>query len=382
MRYAAHELKAIFPQLNFIFLQHKVLKQVLRAVEGRLVGGVVRDGLLNISSDDMDISTPHEPDKVVSILQSINLHPIPTGIKYGTVSLFLKGLKIEITSLRKDVETYGRKALVSFGGSWEEDSLRRDFTFNALFLELKRDTYFLYDYHKGIEDLKNGKVKFIGDYRERIKEDYLRILRFIRFFLRYSKSNDYMKEIDMFREFIPHMKILSVERVIMEINAILKCENWCLGIEMMNELRISQLFFGNSLYIPSQNKSTSRQEKFYIIFNSIAIEVINRLPLNKSIKSFLQYYKRTDFSIKSLALLWHRSKSLNLLREVIQLGLVLNISVNLKLSNLNEENFNQFKTSYAFQHHHGVMRGLEELNLKEAFLLSLSNEALSCILLE
>lgn len=159
----------------------EIRKIIEQLGQGRLVGGCVRDYLLyGIFVDDIDIATPLLPEEAVAKLSKM-FHVIPTGLKHGTITIVGKK-KYEITTLRKDEETFGRHAKVSFSATWQEDSNRRDFTINALYSDLDGK---IYDFHNGLTDLKEKKVKFIGKAEDRIKEDYLRIMRFFRFAARF-----------------------------------------------------------------------------------------------------------------------------------------------------------------------------------------------------
>ncbi|MBT4696375.1 MAG: CCA tRNA nucleotidyltransferase [Alphaproteobacteria bacterium] len=144
----------------------------------RFVGGCVRDSLINIRTNDIDIATKHKPENIIEILSSNSIKVIPTGFDHGTVSIFTDTFNFEITTLRSDTETDGRHAKVSFTDSWEEDSKRRDFTINSIYLSPNGD---IFDPNDGTLDLIKRNIVFIGDPRERIQEDYLRILRYFRF---------------------------------------------------------------------------------------------------------------------------------------------------------------------------------------------------------
>ena len=146
--------------------------------EARVVGGAVRNVLLGVPQGEVDIATTALPDEVVRRTTAAGFRPVATGIEHGTVTVVADGVPFEVTTLRQDVETYGRRAKVVFGRDWRLDALRRDFTINALFLA--RDGT-IYDYVGGRADLAAHRVRFIGDPATRIAEDYLRILRFFRF---------------------------------------------------------------------------------------------------------------------------------------------------------------------------------------------------------
>lgn len=153
--------------------------------EARFVGGCVRDSLIGKPFKDIDIATNLLPQDVVDLLQENNIKTIPTGIKHGTITAVKNNEAIEITTLRKDVECDGRYAEVEFTDKWLEDAARRDFTFNAIYIDADGK---LHDPFNGIEDLNSGIVKFIREPEDRIKEDYLRIPRFFRFCANYSND--------------------------------------------------------------------------------------------------------------------------------------------------------------------------------------------------
>ena len=154
-------------------------------IETRAVGGAVRNALLGIPVHEVDLATTAEPDKVVELARAAKLKAVPTGIDHGTVTLIADGMPFEVTTLRRDVETFGRHATVAFTQDWEEDAKRRDFTLNALYAD--RDGT-VFDPLGGYADLAAGRVRFIGDAAARIEEDYLRILRFFRFSATYGKG--------------------------------------------------------------------------------------------------------------------------------------------------------------------------------------------------
>jgi poly(A) polymerase len=152
----------------------------------RFVGGCVRNTLMGKPIDDIDIATTLTPDAVIAALEQAGLRAIPTGIDHGTVTALSAGRPYEITTLRKDVETDGRRAVVAFTDDWSEDAQRRDFRFNALYVDAEGR---LYDpTGEGVSDARDGKVVFVGDPMTRIREDYLRILRFFRFQAWYGRG--------------------------------------------------------------------------------------------------------------------------------------------------------------------------------------------------
>ena len=147
-------------------------------ITGRFVGGCVRDALIHRPVNDIDIAVNRPPDAVSRVLTDAGLRAIPTGIEHGTLTVLLESGPVEVTSLRRDVETDGRRAVVAFTEDWEEDAQRRDFTMNALYADAGGQVF---DYHDGLADLAVRHIRFIGDAETRIREDVLRILRFFRF---------------------------------------------------------------------------------------------------------------------------------------------------------------------------------------------------------
>ncbi|OSZ63211.1 polynucleotide adenylyltransferase [Sphingomonas sp. IBVSS1] len=158
------------------------------AGETRLVGGAVRDALLGLTVKDIDLATRLTPDEVMRRLRAAGLKAVPTGLAHGTVTAVGEGLVAEVTTLRRDVQSFGRHAEVAFTSDWQEDAARRDFTINALYAGLPDGE--IHDFTGGRADLAARRVRFIGDPLARIAEDHLRILRFFRFSARYAARLD------------------------------------------------------------------------------------------------------------------------------------------------------------------------------------------------
>ena len=190
------------------------LTAALGADQVRWVGGAVRDTLLGDTVKDVDAATPHRPEDVVTRLDQAGIRAIPTGIDHGTVTAILPGGNVEVTTLRRDVSTDGRRATVAFATEWREDAARRDFTINALYAH--PDTLEIDDWFGGLDDLAAHRVRFIGDARRRIREDHLRILRYYRFQARVGSALDAEAE-EACAELAPTLKGLSRERVAMEL---------------------------------------------------------------------------------------------------------------------------------------------------------------------
>ena len=181
----------------------------------RYVGGAVRDTLLGIAVKDVDVATPLVPQDVIARLDAAGIRSVPTGIEHGTVTAILPFGPVEITTLRHDVSTDGRRATVAFASEWQDDAARRDFTINALYADpLTRE---IADFFGGLEDLAHRRVRFIGDAHQRIREDHLRILRYFRFQARFgSQPADKVSETSC-SELAATLKGLSRERIGMEM---------------------------------------------------------------------------------------------------------------------------------------------------------------------
>jgi len=187
------------------------------------VGGCVRKLLKKELVNDIDIATNLSPDELKNILRENNINFIDTGITHGTITVVINKIKFEITTLRKDVSTDGRHAHVEFISDWETDAKRRDFTINAIYSDLQGE---IYDPLGGSKDLKNGIVKFIGDPNERIKEDYLRILRYFRFYTQYSQHKHDIAIIQSIKKNLDGIKKISKERILDELFKILNLNNF------------------------------------------------------------------------------------------------------------------------------------------------------------
>ena len=189
----------------------------------KFVGGCVRKAICGEFIDDIDLATSLEPHEVKTRLAEKNIKVIDTGIAHGTLTIILKNKKFEITTLRKDISTDGRHANVQFTHDWLQDAERRDFTINAIYSDIEGR---IYDPLNGISDLRNGKIEFIGSAEERIQEDYLRILRYFRFFAQYSKKNHNEEIIRSIKKYINGINKISNERIFDELRKILKLRNF------------------------------------------------------------------------------------------------------------------------------------------------------------
>ncbi len=181
--------------------------------EVRYVGGCVRKIIKNQNVDDIDLATNLKPNEVCDALKQREINYYETGIDHGTITAIIDNNKFEITSLRKDISTDGRHAKVEFSLDWKEDAARRDFSINSIYSDKDGN---LFDPYNGKKDLESGNVNFIGDAENRIKEDYLRILRYVRFFINYSNQSHDPKIIKIIKKNIDGVSKLSSERLLDE----------------------------------------------------------------------------------------------------------------------------------------------------------------------
>ncbi len=204
-------------------LKERHVKAVLAALDAekgatRIVGGAVRDALLGRNVTDADLATVFVPAEVIARAEAAGMRTVPTGIEHGTVTVITDGKPFEVTTLRRDVETDGRHAVVRFTSDWTEDAARRDFTMNALYCDIAGTVL---DPLGGVDDLKAGRVRFVGRPEDRIREDYLRILRFFRFFAWYGKGRPDPEALKACAKLKSGLATLSAERVWAELKRLL-----------------------------------------------------------------------------------------------------------------------------------------------------------------
>jgi poly(A) polymerase len=218
------------------FGSDQALASVWDALPGaRVVGGAVRDVLVGLPVNDIDLATGLPPDAVIAALTAAGLRAVPTGLDHGTVTAVVGGRGFEITTLRRDVETDGRHAVVEYTADWRQDARRRDFTINAL--SMTRDGA-VFDYFGGLADLHDGRVRFVGEALERIREDYLRVLRFFRFHARYGRVPPDADTLAALRAGIPGLARLSAERIWTELSKILEAPDPTGAIGLMADLGV------------------------------------------------------------------------------------------------------------------------------------------------
>jgi poly(A) polymerase len=245
----------------------------------RLVGGCVRDALLNKKINDFDFACKLSPQKIIEKLNQHKIKNIPTGIKFGTITAVINHQNFQITTLRADFDYNGRRCEVIFTDDFFEDAKRRDFTINALYLD---ENCQLYDFFNGVEDLQNQIVRFVGDAQNRIKEDYLRIFRFLRFSCEYSNNFDEetLNICLSFKNFLPK---ISKERIREEFIKILNCSR------DSNIIKVLKIFFDHDIDLDLWGSKLDYKalEKFLAVknlYNSNNFEILKRIlvfQLNK-----------------------------------------------------------------------------------------------------
>ena len=234
--YRNSDLKFVFKRLQKDTNQPKV---------AMFVGGCVRKYLNNEDIDDIDIATSLTPEEIKEKFKDTKFNVIDSGIKHGTVTLVYNKLKLELTTLRKDIKTDGRHAEVEYTDDWQKDSERRDFTINAIYLTIKGK---IFDPQSGVLDLKNKNLKFIGDPQRRIEEDYLRIIRLIRFALEYQNEIE-QKTFEVIKLNLNGIKKISKERILNELFKILRTKNFVKLNDYKNLKDIFSLIFPEFRYL-------------------------------------------------------------------------------------------------------------------------------------
>jgi poly(A) polymerase len=224
--------KRIAPQA---WMVEPATSAVLRALaaggaEARFVGGSVRDALLGQRIGDIDIATSASPERVVELLEKARIKVVPTGLDHGTVTAIVPPRHFEITTLRRDVETYGRRARVAFDADWAADAARRDFTINAMFLDPDGT---IHDTVGGLPDLRARRIRFVGDPATRIAEDVLRLLRYYRFEARFGTGTGDVRARAACRAAAHLLPTLSGERVQQELIKLLETPDPLAGLKMM-----------------------------------------------------------------------------------------------------------------------------------------------------
>jgi poly(A) polymerase len=223
-------------RLSPAWLSDSELQNLIVVLEGcaRFVGGCVRDAFLGISARDIDLATVFPPQEIIRLLKNSGITALETGVLHGTVTALLPNRSVEITTLRRDVSCDGRHAKVEFSDSWEEDAERRDFTCNALSMNAGGEVF---DYFDGIADLEKKIVRFVGDPALRVREDYLRVLRYFRFLARFSGPID-SASMQACAQAVAGIDQLSGERIYKEMRALLQEKHASRSLALVQDYKI------------------------------------------------------------------------------------------------------------------------------------------------
>ena len=237
--YISQNLKDITNQTpaNKIF---EAINNYSESSEVRYVGGCIRKVIKKETVEDIDLATNLKPDEVCEALKNKDINFYETGIDHGTVTAIIDKYRYEITSLRKDIKTDGRHAKVQFSLDWKEDAARRDFSINSIYSDGEGN---LFDPNNGKKDLDEGSINFIGDTEDRIKEDYLRILRYIRFFINYSDNKHKPETIKIIKRNIDGISKLSSERLLDELKKLTKSNGFIKLFKDKESLELIEIIF-------------------------------------------------------------------------------------------------------------------------------------------
>jgi poly(A) polymerase len=258
----------------FPFYKSKEIKKLFKVIEkgkekktqvAMFVGGCVRKFLNNEAIDDIDIATIFSPEELKEKFKNTEFKTIDTGLEHGSITITINSNKFEITTLRKDIETDGRHAAVEYTDDWQQDSGRRDFTINSIYMDSKGK---LFDPQNGINDLKKKNIKFIGESSKRIEEDYLRIIRFIRFSIHYNSTvsdSDIIKAVKINLNGVKH---LSKERILNELYKIFSLKNLNVLLDNKDIKNIFILIFPEFKYLERLDK----------LINLINNNIIQQIP--------------------------------------------------------------------------------------------------------
>ncbi len=281
----------------------------------RFVGGCVRDSVLGLDCVDIDLCTTYTPQEVIEYLTAADIKYVPTGIEHGTVMAVIDGQGYEITTLRHDLETDGRHATVTFTTSFAEDASRRDFTINALSRDWSGK---IYDYWQGLDDLKAGHIRFIGNPQDRIQEDYLRILRYFRFYARFSKQAPDSDTLHAISTFANKLHDISGERIQSEVFRLLKTKDIIDTLNMMESCHVFQPSLDVSLDLDIMEKWLSFEDKFglashaqsrllaLIAGDGIALTALaKRIKLSRKDLSFMDTVRQVALSFSAEPLKIH-----------------------------------------------------------------------------
>ena len=312
--YKSYELKKVF---NILEKDEPREKKI-----AMFVGGCVRKHISGEEIDDIDIATILSPNEIKEKFKNTRIKVIDTGLEHGSVTLLFDKKKFEITTLRKDIRTFGRHAEVSFTDDWKADSERRDFTINVIYLDKRGN---IFDPQSGVKDLKENIVKFIGDPSKRIEEDYLRIIRFIRFAIQYRHDSLEPSTIEAIKLNLNGIKKLSKERVLREIFKIIELENFR---EILKNRELKNIF---SIIFP-EFKNLDRIAKLGLLSESDLINldhltILASLLVDESdnYEYFCHKYKTSNYIKETLSAFAHNFKEYKFSKDYFKKNLKKNI---------------------------------------------------------
>ncbi len=294
------------------FISNKQFLKIFHIIEKhggvlRFVGGAVRDAIAGMQSYDYDLATDLSPEELLEICELEGIKTVPIGIKYGTLGVFIGDKMLEITSLRKDIKTDGRHAEVEFTDDWIADASRRDLTINAVYADEKGNVF---DYFNGIKDLKNGIVRFIGSPEQRIPEDYLRIVRFFRFYSKFGKTEIDKNALRVCVENKEHLKQISIERISVELIKLAVTPNFAKTLKIMYDNGILDYILPPSdnlenlqhlIDIETENNiEPVALRRFFVLYNpnvDFAHSLSDRMHLSRKQKEKLQHWAKIQCSV-------------------------------------------------------------------------------------
>ena len=317
--YISKNLKDITHQtpVNKIF---EAINSYSESSEVRYVGGCIRKIIKKQLVDDIDLATNLRPTEVCDALNKNVINYYETGIEHGTITAIIDDHKFEITSLRKDISTDGRHATVDFSSDWKEDAARRDFSINSIYSDKEGN---LFDPHNGKKDLENGYIKFIGVAENRIKEDYLRVLRYIRFFLNYSNHKHNPQIIKIIKRNIGGVSKISSERLLEEFKKLSKSDGFIKLFNDKESLELIEIIFPQLKYLSSFKKQNS-----YANNNLFKVDFIFLLSL-----MIVDESDNTDYFIYKFNISKKDQKRLRLIDFFYK--------TNVNIKNFTEKNFNK-----------------------------------------
>jgi poly(A) polymerase len=236
----------------------RLLQALRHDGEARIVGGAVRDVLLSRTIGDIDLATTLLPQKVIEVLGKHGIKTVPTGLAHGTITAVIDRLGYEITTLRTDIETDGRHARVAFTDDWKADASRRDFTFNALYVDGDGT---LYDFFDGIQDAAEGRVHFIGSAEDRIHEDVLRILRFFRFYAWFGRDAPDDDALKACKKYAHLLSRLSAERVAHEVLKLLQSPHPLSSWKLLVDKKILDAFLPEATDVDRLSRLLAQEQR-------------------------------------------------------------------------------------------------------------------------